>query len=605
MVRHKGLNLEKIYKGTRKMLMKSRDKTWVSGTHISNYLLKDPVIDWLNLYYNRVGLNTRRRLRSSINKKNLDNFPENVLLKNGLTFERKIYNDLKTKFGDNVCELSGSSCTKDEHDATLAEMEKRTPIILQAFIKSDKLKLRGVVDILIRSDYINRLTTNTLLRRDEIKNENGELYYLVIDIKWSHMSLCVDGKTIRNEGRYKAYKGQLLIYNTILGELQDYTPTYSYIMPKSWNIDKKKDGYSCYDVLGIVDYSDRDSSYIEDTINAINWVRNVRTNGEHWSPLTPHIREMCCNASNTNDAPWGEVKKTIMDTTRDISQVWMLSADHRNIAFDKNIRRWDDRRCTSKIFGMNDGERSRTIDNILKINQQSLDLIRPGKLSEIKDNRGNWKTSYPLDFFIDYETISEAYIGKDIDIHDGKLLNGYIFMIGVGYYQDSEFKFRNFRCNEYTRDEEYRVIKEFRDFIASVSKELDTEDDYPVRFFHWAHVEKSLLENFFERAAFIWENYEEILWVDMCSVFTNSKIVVKGSLTFKLKDIAKAMYNSGLIVTCWKDGAMSNGLTAMRDAIKYYFSESRDETIMNSILEYNLIDCKVIWDIVKCLRNLT
>ena len=605
MVRHKGLNLEKIYKGTRKMLMKSRDKTWVSGTHISNYLLKDPVIDWLNLYYNRVGLNTRRRLRSSINKKNLDNFPENVLLKNGLTFERKIYNDLKTKFGDNVCELSGSSCSHHEHDATLAEMEKRTPIILQAFIKSDKLKLRGVVDILIRSDYINRLTTNTLLRRDEIKNENGELYYLVIDIKWSHMSLCVDGKTIRNEGRYKAYKGQLLIYNTILGEIQHYTPTYSYIMPKSWNIDKKKEGYSCYDVLGIVDYSDRDSSYIEDTINAINWVRNVRTNGEHWSPLTPHIREMCCNASNTNDAPWGEVKKTIMDTTHDISQVWMLSADHRNIAFDKNIRRWDDRRCTSKIFGMNDGERSRTIDNILKINQQSLDLIRPGKLSEIKDNRANWKTSYPLDFFIDYETISEAYIGKDIDIHDGKLLNGYIFMIGVGYYQDSEFKFRNFRCNEYTRDEEYRVIKEFRDFIASVSKELDPEDDYPVRFFHWAHVEKSLLESFFERASFVWENYEEILWVDMCSVFTNSKIVVKGSLTFKLKDIAKAMYNSGLIVTCWKDGAMSNGLSAMRDAIKYYFSESRDETIMNSILEYNLIDCKVIWDIVKCLRNLT
>jgi hypothetical protein len=604
MVRHTGLNLEKIYNGTRKMLMKSRDKTWVSGTHISNYLLKDPVVDWLNLYYNRLGFNNKRRLRSG-NKRNQNNFPENILLSNGLTFERKIYDDLKNKFGDNVCELAGNSCTIAEYDSTLSQMKKGTPIILQAFIKSDKLQLRGIVDILIRSDYINRITTNTLLKRDEIKNENGDLYYLVVDIKWSHMSLCVDGKTIRNEGRYKAYKGQLLIYNTIIGEMQDYTPKYSYIMPKSWNIDTKKEGYSCYDVLGVVDYSNRDSSYIEDTISAINWVRNVRENGQQWSPLTPHIKEMCCNASNTNDTPWTEVKKTIMDTTHDISQVWMLSADHRNTAFDKNVKRWDDKRCSVKIFGMNDGERSRTIDNILKINQQSRDLIRPKKLSEIRDNRANWKKSCPLDFFIDYETISEAYIGRDINIQDGKLLNGYIFMVGVGYCQNSEFKFRNFRCNDYTREEECRVVSEFRDFIQNIRKELDPEDLCPVRFFHWAHVEKSLLENFFERASFVWRNYDEILWVDMCSVFTTSKITVKGSLTFKLKDIARAMHNSGLITTLWKDGEMSNGLSAMKEAIKYYFSDSRDETIMNSIMEYNLVDCKVIWDIVKCLRNLT
>ena len=604
MVRHKGLNTQKIYRGTWKMIMKSRDKIWVSGTHISNYLLKDPVIDWLNLYYNRLGFNNRRRLRS-MTKRSQNNFPENILLKNGLVFERKIYDDLKNKFGENVCELSGKSCTQEEYNTTLAEMQKGTPIILQAFIKSDKLQLRGIVDVLVRSDYINRLTTNTLLSRDEIKNENGELYYLVIDIKWSHMSLCVDGKTIRNEGRYKAYKGQLLIYNTIIGEMQDYTPKYSYIMPKSWNIDKKKEGYSCYDVLGIVDYSNRDSFYIEDTVNAINWVRNVRANGDKWSPLTPHIKEMCCNASNTNDTPWGEVKKTIMDTTHDISQVWMLSADHRNIAFDKDIKRWDDRRCTLKIFGMNDGERSRTIDNILKINQQSRDLIRPKKVSEIRDNRANWKKSCPLDFFIDYETISEAYTERDINIRDGKLSNGYIFMVGIGYYQDSEFKFQNFRCNEYTAEEERRVIKEFRNFIASIKAELDPEDEYPVRFFHWAHVEKTLLENFFERSSFEWDNYDAIQWVDMCSVFTTSKIAVKGSLTFKLKDIARAMHNSGLITTLWQDGEMSNGLSAMKEAIKYYFSDSRDETIMNSIVEYNLIDCKVIWDIVKCLRNLT
>jgi hypothetical protein len=598
MGRHRGLNLEKIHKGTRKMLMKSKHNNWVSGTHIGNYLLKDPVIDWLNLYYNRLGLNTKRKRKTVVKK--LDTFPDNVLLKNGIIFEKNVYDDLKRKFGDSVCELNGSACTDEQYNMTILEIKKKTPIILQAYIKSEKLKLRGITDILVRSDYINRLTTNTLLKREEIKNENGELYYLVIDIKWSHMSLCVDGKTIRNEGRYKAYKGQLLIYNTILGEIQDYVPKYSYIMPKSWHIDRKKEGYNCYDVLGVVDYSNRDSYYIEDTIKAINWVRNVRVNGEKWSPLEPHIKEMCCNASNTNDGPWGDVKKTIMDTTHDISQVWMLSADHRNTAFDKNIKRWDDKRCTVKIFGMNGGERAKTIDSILKINQQDIYLIRPRKIS---DNRENWKKAYPTDFYIDYETISEAYTSRDIDIHDGKILSGYIFMIGVGYIQDSEFKFRNFRCNDYTRGEERRVVQDFRDFIDNIRKELDPDDKYTVRFFHWAHVEKTLLENFFERHSFIWQNYDEIRWVDMCSVFTENKIVVKGSLTFKLKDIAKAMYNSGLIKTVWKEGSMGNGLSAMKEAIRYYFSEERDDSIMDSIIEYNLIDCKVIWEIVKFLRK--
>ena len=602
MVRHVGLDTEKIYNGTKKMLMKTRNKSWVSGTHIANYLLKDPVIDWLNLYYNKVGLNSKRKIKV---KKNLDRFPDNMLLKNGLKFETKIYEDLSAKFENNVCNLNGNSCNDSDHEQTVKEMDKGTPIIFQAYLKSDKLKLRGIIDMLVRSDYINRISTNVILTRDQIENENGDLYYVVVDIKWSHMSLCVDGRTIRNEGRFKAYKGQLLIYNTILGEVQKYTPRCSYIMSKSWNIDRKQEGYSCYDVFGMIDYSKRDASYIEDTINAINWVRNVRLNGENWSPLTPHIKEMCCNASNTNDEPWGEVKRDIMEKTHDISQVWMLSADHRNIAFDNNVKRWDDKRCSVKIFKMNDGERARTIDNILKINQQSRDLIRPKKLEDISDNRVNWKESYPTDFFIDYETISDAYTNKEIDIHDGKIVNGYIFMVGVGYFKDSEFKFQNFRCKEYSREEEFRVISNFRDFIVNIREELDPESKYPIRFFHWVHVEKTLLENFFERnTIFKWENYSDIRWVDMCSVFTHSKIVVKGSLTFKLKDIARAMYNSGLIFTCWNEGSMSNGLSAMKDAIKYYFSDSQDESIMESIKEYNLIDCKVVWDIVRYLRSL-
>ena len=176
-------------------------------------------------------------------------------------------------------------------------------------------------------------------------------------------------------------------------------------------------------------------------------------------------------------------------------------------------------------------------------------------------------------------------------------------MIGVGFEKDGQFQFRNFTCSDYTFLEERRIVSEFRDFITTIRLELDPENEYPVRFFHWAHVEKTLLEAFFRRSDVVWRNYDDIRWVDMCSVFTTNPIVVKGSMTFKLKDIAKAMCNSGLIKTSWDDNYMSNGMIAMTKAIEYYFSENRDTNVMNIISRYNMIDCKVVWEIVNYLRK--
>ena len=587
----------KVKKATKRILETTNlQHSWVSGTSISNYLLKDPVIDWLKTYYNTYGLNNHRVTRSNgvrIKTKNRDT-TSNVLMKNGCHFETKIYTDLIQKFGNDVVNLNALHDFTHEQKPiafakTLDEMQKKTPIILQAYIKSDKLKLEGITDILIRSDYINKLT-----KRQCIVPDNNSIHYMVIDIKWSNMSLCVDGKTIRNDGRFKAYKGQLLIYNIILGELQGYTPSQTFIMPKSWNIDKVGDeqwGQSCYDLLGVIDYANRDSSYVDETINAINWVRDVRTNGHGWSPLNPHIKEMCCNSCNQDDN-WNSIKKDIMNETKDITQVWMLTADQRNIAFDKGIKRWDDKRCQSSLF-MKDGVKSKVINEILKINQHELDKIKIGNV----DNRFDWQHSSSRDFYIDYETISEAFIeNSNMDITNGKISDGFIFMIGIGFENENgEFQHISFECEDYIPSEEARIITNLKNFIG---------DSYETRLFHWGHVEQTLMNSALSRHPSIhWVNYDTIKWVDMCSVFTKAPIVVKGSLTFKLKDIAKAMYANGLISTKWESGELENGLIAMQEAITYYHQDKNYKK-MESIRRYNLIDCKVIWDIVKYLRTI-
>ena len=90
----------------------------------------------------------------------------------------------------------------------------------------------------------------------------------------------------------------------------------------------------------------------------------------------------------------------------------------------------------------------------------------------------------------------------------------------------------------------------------------------------------------------------------MYSVFISSNIVIKGALTYKLKDIANAMFENGLIKTKWKEGGViKDGLDAMTQAVQYY--QNKDKKILSEIIEYNKIDCKVIWDIVSCLRSRT
>ena len=425
------------------------------------------------------------------------------------------------------------------------------------------------------------------------------------------MTLCADGKTIRNEGRFKSYKGQLYIYNYILGKMQNYTPNQTFIMAKNWKIDKTNNpesGYSCYDIAGVIDYAERDNIYIKKTRDAINWINTVRKSGLCYSPLNPTIKEMCVNASNQNDQQWTNIKKEIIKQTKDITAVWQLTQTHRDKIFDEGIRSWNDPRCNSKNLGLTDGKKANTIDKILEINRQNDIKIMPRKKDDIKDNRFNWKKKYPTDFYIDFETISEQLgLLENINIYDSRMNTQIIFMIGIGYEFEDRFHYKVFKMNEFNLEEEKRIVKEFKEFIDNLCKDLDEDDEYYPRFFHWSHAEKTMLDGALERHPSLNNMWlDRIGWIDLCDIFTNEPIVVKGALSFKLKEIGNAMFSNGLISTYWDTSDMSDGLTAMTKGIEYYNKENKtddDEKTMESIVKYNKIDCKVLWDMVKYFRN--
>ena len=146
------------------------------------------------------------------------------------------------------------------------------------------------------------------------------------------------------------------------------------------------------------------------------------------------------------------------------------------------------------------------------------------------------------------------------------------------------------------------------------------------RLFHWSPAEPKFMENSRKRHYDIIStnkkdikmvNYFDTFdktteWVDLYNLFITCPITIKGCTNFKLKSIAKVLHKNKLINTVWEDDSISNGLTAMTSAIKIYqnidkYPKSRsnlcNNKIFNSIIKYNEIDCKTVWEINELLRK--
>ena len=585
---------------------------WVSGTRIRNYMLNDPIMDWLDLYYRNYGFNEGKG--DNKNKKEVDIMVSkertkmNVLFANGIIFEDSVFEDLKEKYPRHHVQIgySHDDVTDENYQKTMTYMKAGMPLILQAVLINKNNKTRGMADLLVRSDFFNELFGENQLTDDEINIPSPTLgidfHYRVIDIKWTTINLCSDGKLIRNDGRIPAYKGQLAIYNCIVGNMQGYFPEKTYILGHSWKFETcgdKFNGHNCFDLLGHIDYGGFDANYINRTVDAIKWIRNLHENGMNWKLVPPSIPELYPNMSNTNDTPWSQVKTLISNKIQELTQLWQVGPKNRVIGHSNGVYKWSDRKCNAKNLGINGKKIGPILNKIITVNRSKRNKISP---KVITNNDMNWQESNALDFYIDFETVNGCFINEPTNIYDGKTDTNVIFMIGIGYSSNGKWIYKSFVMETLDIENESKIIDDLVTFIGSITKNGTAQP----RFFHWSNAEVTSLNIANRRHGYKWtEWFNDIIWIDLCKIFQKEPIVVNGAFKFKLKSIAKAMHKHKFIETTWKDDGISDGLSAMLDAIDYYkakIKEEGDQKVIDNIEEYNEIDCKVMWEIVVYLR---
>lgn len=639
-------NIWKPLETKKRKLSESGEETepfFVSASSTKNYLMKDNLLDWIELHYDKEKQYKLVGKKITCDKKNIsDENPQQTkkrkmsfdidteknsletLFQLGNQFESEIISYLQKTYSDKtiIINTAGKAgLTTENYNKTIKAMYDGIPIIIQGAVKNDKNNTFGVFDLAIRSDWINSIIQRQVLTKSEetfkAKNLKGNYHYRVIDIKWTTMTLCANGYTIRNDGRFPSYKGQLAIYNCAVGNIQGFIPPKAYIMAKAWKIDKKndyKEGYCCFDLLGEIHYDGFDSKYIDKTVEAIEWRRRVMSEGKEWNPYIPTIQELYPNMSNKNDAPYSKIKKDIADHLCEITSVWGVSDQHRKNAHSVGVMSWKDKNCNSVTMKIGGDVKPNTIDEILYTNRSKHATVRPKR---VKLNTSKWKTSSPVDFYIDFETVNCALFETGtLDIFNSKSISDMVFMVGIGHVEHTtngnKFIYKCFTSDSLTTESENNMFTDFSEYLNSKISELDPESKYIPRLFHWSSAELTNVKHINDRHngkfKFL-EDKDNIRWVDMYNIFTKEPITVKGALSFKLKDIAKAFYNLGLIKTSWSENGPSDGLGAMMMAIKYYKNKQlhNDQPDANSffksIVDYNEVDCKVIWEIVEYLRN--
>ena len=568
----------------------------VSATHVHNYMIKDPLVDWLK---NKSRSGTRSTPVYSSNQGFTD-----FIMKKGIEFESELIKYL-TDTGQSIIKVS-DVITDDSCREAIELMKAGVPILHSVPVRNNYNRTQGIIDLLVRSDHLQDLVDEPPLTPVEIATPaprlNSDHHYVVIDIKFSTLPLRSNSINLLNSGHYPAYKAQTLIYTQAIGRIQGYTPPYAFILGRRWKYTSKNvthQGLNCLSRLGKIDFGGVDREFIDRTKEALKWVRDVRQNGVSWITQPPSRPELYPNMC-LDSGKWNQEKHKIAEKIGEVTTVWNIGVKHRKLALEAGISSWRDSRCTSDVLGMT-GSRGEVVDKIMAINRQKKDLFWPKK---IDTNLYGWKDK-SNEIYVDFETLSDIF--ADFNELPIQKRTNMIFMIGVGWESDSGWEYRNFICNAPTPEEEYRIMNDFMSFLRE-------KKEPRVHYWHaenrfWSSAENRQFDLACEagdedRKDHISDDWQEPEWCDMYDLFRSEPIVIKGCFKFGLKEIAAAMRKHKMITTTI-ESSCNSGMMAMVKAWECYRTTSAPASsgTMLDIARYNEFDCKVLWDILSYLRE--
>jgi hypothetical protein len=623
---------------------------WVSASHVRNYVLGDPTLDFLAAYGTLRGyLQDTDPSFAYLRECDFSDF----LMKKGQSFERGVVSQIKRILSEHSLEpieqiamepqdMRDSACVA----RTLESMGEGTPVIYQGVLWDAKRKTYGSPDLLVRSDVLNLIIGDCIDAAEAHlpapRLSAGNWHYRVVDIKFTTLHLNAQGE-VGNEGSGKAYKAQIALYNAALEHAQGLIPPVAYLMGRGWEQSKDR-GSSCLARMGRVSIdqpqfgaNNPNIDWLKRAEEAVAWIRRLRTDGATWQCApTPSVPELRPDMGNTLDSPWHQTKKKIAQSTGELTSLWQVGRDLRDAFILKyGIGDWRgdtfdvvklmELDLSGQLWNKNRGclaNKGLRLRDIFEINRGGCaDVVHP---STVPTAWNVWGSPGAIEFFVDFETVSD--LDDDFSRLPEKNGQPLIFMIGCGHYEQNKWCFKAFTLEGLTLGSELQIINDWIDHMEAVRKRVAIDVAKPL-IFHWSPAEVSVLETAYNSAR---KRHNDLPlapnWFDFLNrVIKPSQladcVVINGAMGFGLKAMGKALHQHGLIQTIWEDvptdglGAMTGAWWCYHEAndkgipVKDVRTPDRDGSagryLMRDIEVYNQIDCQVMAEAIQYFRTPT
>ncbi len=566
-----------------------------------------PLLDWLKLFGGEKGYE-----QDAVADPRTD-FQEFVFRK-GREFETAVIEHLATieplfAIASGAEAVTSLAACRETFEA----MRRGAPIIHQGVVRNPENRTYGAADILVRSDVLHRIFPSALSEGEAEVGAPGlnanDWHYRVVDVKFTGLKL---DKNWHAANDHLEYMIQVFIYNEALGRIQGYLPPTSYLLGRGWSKGTKDCGStSCMDRLASVPSNHEVRGKLLSSIaaEAVEWMRKIRNEGSGWDPrLGPEANRLRPHVANQQNFPWRSAVSRIAEELADVSLAWQVGLPGRELVLAAGIKRWTDPGFDAAVAGIH-GTRGIVLDRMLALNRDPEGpAVSPSRISTDIDL---WGESHGIEFFVDFETVNNLNDDfANIPEQNGQPL---IFMIGCGHIEGDEWQFSCFIAHRLETICEANIIEQWLAHMESVRERVASEVARPL-VFHWSPAETSTMSGALKsaraRSPSRESSWVEPNWFDFLNrVIKKEPVIVRGPMGFGLKTVARSLKNHGLIETDWPDG-VTDGLGAMvaawwcADEARMQGGSLVDVALMAEVRAYNEVDCRVMMEAVRCLRNL-
>ena len=305
--------------------------------------------------------------------------------------------------------------------------------------------------------------------------------------------------------------------------------------------------------------------------SSLNWINQMKICGFTWNINKLHRWELFPNIKNDKDIIWSRLRRKLAIDKKDLSLLWYCKNNSRKEYIKKNITSYDDKRLDLKTLIFRN---YKIVNNMIK---------NKNKISFNKLPTFSSKKSY----FVDYESTNSLSTNRY------NFKGNLVYLIGVGWEDKCEWKFKYFISNNLSKEEEVRIFKEFIDFLGV---------DYII--YHWASHEQNEFKRVVSDNKDIFK-FKKDNWVDLCYLFQLNEVLIKDVFSFKLKHVASKLFQYGLINTDWDNNSVDGQFALVYPLLKTEIDNKLDiDFTINKIIKYNEIDCKVMWEMIKLIKSL-